>query len=579
MPPKKKQQQKKQQQQQQQKGKNKKQQQAAAAVEEEETGPSKKEVKRLERLKRDAMRKERLRRKYGDKEWDDDMTRFQRQLYPSHLFVRDVAGDGNCLFRALSDQLFDTANQHEQTRSDVVRFIEEHREDFEPFVEDDEPFDRYVACMRRPGTWGGNLELQAASCCYHANIYVHQLGLPRWDIINFAEPDVRVLQLSYHDGMHWSSVRDISTATPRERARNAAIALEVAAAQQLDGGAHADVLQAQQQQQKEEEKPIEPTKNEIIVLQQTGTDDVYLVRKVLEECGGNVDDAVTKIVEEQARKELGYEMDWREPEAQGYQELGSDTEAAEAAEAKTSTVGVLEGTVLEPPTMDEKAVMEATGTSDMMLVRKAMRLCHGQMDEAVNLILTDPELCNQAAQSPQTRPAKKEPQAAAAEISEVERQIMSLTEEKDVDVVRAALAATHNNIDDAVMLIITQQAGIGAPPQKESATPTTPAPKESATTVAKTKTTSATTAPKETTATPKQAEKPASKAEKTLQDLDQAVAGGHPLSKKQKRQLKKAPKLREIAAAARKKPRSKQKQAQAQTSSSGAQQQPSSIRI
>ncbi len=41
-------------------------------------------------------------------------------------------------------------------------FMVENRDGFEPFIEDDEPFDKYMANMRKEAEWGGHLELQVA---------------------------------------------------------------------------------------------------------------------------------------------------------------------------------------------------------------------------------------------------------------------------------------------------------------------------------------------------------------------------------------------------------------------------------
>lgn len=49
----------------------------------------------------------------------------------------------NCLFRALGDQLDGHGRTHHKHRRDVVKFMSEHRADFEPFVEDDIPFERH----------------------------------------------------------------------------------------------------------------------------------------------------------------------------------------------------------------------------------------------------------------------------------------------------------------------------------------------------------------------------------------------------------------------------------------------------
>lgn len=47
----------------------------------------------------------------------------------------------NCLFRALGDQLEGHSRNHFRHRQEVVQYMMEHRKDFEPFVEDDLPFD------------------------------------------------------------------------------------------------------------------------------------------------------------------------------------------------------------------------------------------------------------------------------------------------------------------------------------------------------------------------------------------------------------------------------------------------------
>ena len=56
----------------------------------------------------------------------------------------------NCLFRALSDQLDGGRTQHSDLRQEVVRYIRSHRAEFEPFLDEDEPFDEYGEDMRHP---------------------------------------------------------------------------------------------------------------------------------------------------------------------------------------------------------------------------------------------------------------------------------------------------------------------------------------------------------------------------------------------------------------------------------------------
>ncbi|KAL9461363.1 hypothetical protein AB3S75_004374 [Citrus x aurantiifolia] len=89
----------------------------------------------------------------------------------------------------------------------VVQYIVKNRETFEPFIEDDVPFDEYCQSMETDGTWAGHMELQAASLVTHSNICIHRHMSPRWYIRNFDYHEARMIHLSYHDGEHYNSVR------------------------------------------------------------------------------------------------------------------------------------------------------------------------------------------------------------------------------------------------------------------------------------------------------------------------------------------------------------------------------------
>ena len=120
--------------------------------------------------------------------------------------MEPVAADGNCFFRALSDQRWGDDSHHAALRRDVVEYMKRNREAFEPFVEDDEKWDSYVARMSEDGAWAGNVELQAASVVCFANLCVHQAGQPRWEITNYPLAD-RFFHVAYQDGDHYNSVR------------------------------------------------------------------------------------------------------------------------------------------------------------------------------------------------------------------------------------------------------------------------------------------------------------------------------------------------------------------------------------
>ena len=73
------------------------------------------------------------------------------QLRALGLYAAPTLGDGNCLFRALSDQLYGTPAHHLKLRQDICEWIETHKERYAPFVEDERGLDYHLACMRQQG--------------------------------------------------------------------------------------------------------------------------------------------------------------------------------------------------------------------------------------------------------------------------------------------------------------------------------------------------------------------------------------------------------------------------------------------
>lgn len=70
-----------------------------------------------------------------------------------NLGLRDVQGDGNCLFRALADQLWGSQKRHVEVRKLVCDYLETNKESMEafvrPFLYDRETYENYVDRMRQ----------------------------------------------------------------------------------------------------------------------------------------------------------------------------------------------------------------------------------------------------------------------------------------------------------------------------------------------------------------------------------------------------------------------------------------------
>ncbi|RQM23345.1 hypothetical protein B5M09_011802 [Aphanomyces astaci] len=83
-------------------------------------------------------------------------------LHRMNLRLHAVEGDGNCLFRAVSHQLYGDDQHHGIVRRFCMDYMELQRHFFEPFIVGDaSAFDRYVRHKRLDAVWGDDPELQA----------------------------------------------------------------------------------------------------------------------------------------------------------------------------------------------------------------------------------------------------------------------------------------------------------------------------------------------------------------------------------------------------------------------------------
>ncbi|CAG0913396.1 unnamed protein product [Notodromas monacha] len=134
------------------------------------------------------------------------------QLANMGLKLRMVLGDGNCLFRALGDQLDGNTRKHLDYRRQAVEHMRENRELFEPFIDDSISFERHVSLLGEPGTHAGNDAIVAFAGFHKAVVVVHQLNTPLYHIATQGFDDSRSLKelhVAYHNGEHYDSVRKL----------------------------------------------------------------------------------------------------------------------------------------------------------------------------------------------------------------------------------------------------------------------------------------------------------------------------------------------------------------------------------
>lgn len=93
-------------------------------------------------------------------------------------------GDGNCLFRSLSKQLFSTSKYHGQLRQALIEYAASDPDLFSGRTMQGLSLQEHLQQMKALGAWGTHLELAAAATLFRKTIYVASdslvLGECRW---------------------------------------------------------------------------------------------------------------------------------------------------------------------------------------------------------------------------------------------------------------------------------------------------------------------------------------------------------------------------------------------------------------
>ncbi|NXF95602.1 OTUD3 protein, partial [Eubucco bourcierii] len=222
-----------------------------------------------------------------------------RQLRALGLKLREVPGDGNCLFRALGDQLEGHSRNHLRHRQETVDYMIKQREDFEPFVEDDVPFEKHVINLAKPGTFAGNDAIVAFARNNQMNVVIHQLNAPLWQIRGTDKDNVRELHIAYHDGEHYDSVRRINDDS------EAPANLQMEMLPKNESNKEEEVKVQRGDSEDETEGEMEDTIRK--VCNATGCSDMDLVSRVLEEEDYNVQSAIFAILQVNEVDRMGAE--------------------------------------------------------------------------------------------------------------------------------------------------------------------------------------------------------------------------------------------------------------------------------
>ncbi|KAK5085277.1 hypothetical protein LTS08_003262 [Lithohypha guttulata] len=144
------------------------------------------------------------------------MVRQPKMVWPGldkeGLHLKSIAGDGNCLFASLSDQLYGSPSRHGEIRATIVDHMRTFRPLYEGFLHaddvvqkratrattesirkhmEDDAFEGYLTAMSRLGTYGGQPELLAFVRAYDQDVIVHLPPSMGWDtsILSYTNED------------------------------------------------------------------------------------------------------------------------------------------------------------------------------------------------------------------------------------------------------------------------------------------------------------------------------------------------------------------------------------------------------
>ncbi|XP_038989220.1 OVARIAN TUMOR DOMAIN-containing deubiquitinating enzyme 6-like isoform X2 [Phoenix dactylifera] len=121
--------------------------------------------------------------------------------------VKKMLEDGNCLFRAVADQVYGDPESYDMARQMSIDYMEKERDHFSQFIT--EGFTSYCKRKRRDKVYGNNVEIQAFAEMYNRPIHIYSYSTEPINIFQGSySTDMPPIRLSYHHGNHYNSLVD-----------------------------------------------------------------------------------------------------------------------------------------------------------------------------------------------------------------------------------------------------------------------------------------------------------------------------------------------------------------------------------
>ncbi|CAH1452387.1 unnamed protein product [Lactuca virosa] len=157
--------------------------------------------------------------------------------------VKRMSEDGNCLFRAVADQVYGDSEAYDLARQMCIDYMERERDHFSQFIT--EGFTSYCKRKRRDKVYGNNVEIQALSEMYNRPIHIYSYSTEPINIFHGSyNTDTPPIRLSYHHGNHYNSLVD-----PRRLTIGAGLGFSCLQGTNVDKDQVKAAIKAQQDQQ------------------------------------------------------------------------------------------------------------------------------------------------------------------------------------------------------------------------------------------------------------------------------------------------------------------------------------------
>lgn len=83
---------------------------------------------------------------------------------------KQIASDGSCLFRVVSEHVYNTQSKHEDVRRACVQHLRENKSIYAKYIDGD--FEQYTSNMENVKVWGGHLEMHAMAELYKKDFLI-----------------------------------------------------------------------------------------------------------------------------------------------------------------------------------------------------------------------------------------------------------------------------------------------------------------------------------------------------------------------------------------------------------------------